>query len=87
MLDKATAVSILRPQTDITELSFAAPDERISNSKLTDQEPLLTRPMKTKHGPDPRQQDVEVGNLEKKVVLPRDWQRMANLSLIEDEAL
>lgn len=68
-------------------MSFAAPDIQITRSEPTTQEYLLTVPVKTELGLASRQQDSQVGNLENKAASPRDWQSMADLSLIKDDAL
>lgn len=43
--------------------------------------------VKTERNHARRQQDPTVGHLEIKSASPKDWQSMADLSLVEDEAL
>lgn len=71
MVYQATAASIRLPRTEVTDLSLAAPDEEISNSTTTNQESLLSRPVKTKLGFAPRQQDPRVCPLKTKSASPQ----------------
>lgn len=71
MLHQVTAATIRQLRADATDLSFAAPGENITSFKQIYQESHLIRPVKTNHGPAPRQQDPQIGNLENKAA---SWQ-------------
>lgn len=68
-------------------MSFAAPDEVITNFTPANQESLLLRPVKIELGPTPRLLDLMVDSLENKPASLPDWQSTAALSVVEDQAL
>lgn len=55
MVNLATATTLQKPQTNLTDLSFAASDEEITNSSLNNKQLPLLRLIKTKFGPPLRQ--------------------------------
>lgn len=81
MVRQATAVSIRKSRTKVTNLRFTALDEVNAYSTYTNQKSFLLRPFKTKRDSAPRQQDPQVDNLENKSASPRDWQSMIEISL------
>lgn len=87
MVVQPTAATVRRPQTDIIDLSFAAPDEETSISTPTIQNLFQVRPVKTKYGPAPGQQDFQIRNHEKITTSPQGFQSMTGLYLVENKAL
>lgn len=53
IVDQSTAARIQQPRTKLTDLSYAALDEKISTSTSVNQESPLSRPVKPKIGPTP----------------------------------
>lgn len=45
--DHSTAATIREPQTDITDLNFAIPDDKVSISTPINQDSLLSQPVRT----------------------------------------
>lgn len=86
MADQSTAATIRLPQTEVTDLSFAASDKKNNSSTSTNNEPLISRPIKTKRNTVLRQQDPQVGNLETKLASPQNWQSMVYLFVADDQA-
>lgn len=66
---------------------LAAPDEGITTSTFTNQEVLLSRPVKTAISLSLRQPDPQVGNLKNKAAPPQEYELMVDLSLVGDKAL
>lgn len=63
---KATAASIWWLRTSVAHLAFTTPNENLLRSTPTNQESLLLRPVKTKHGLAPRLHNSLFDYFEKK---------------------
>lgn len=87
MVDKVTATPIRQPETEDIYLRFAALVENVTSYTATRLESHLSRPVKSKLGPGPRQQYYQAGSLGKKTASPPDWKSMVVISLVEDKAL
>lgn len=68
-------------------MSYAAPGEEISHPTPTYQNSLLSRPVDTKYGPTPRQQNTQADDCEKRPALSKIWQFLMDICLVEDRAL
>lgn len=55
IVNKATAALIRQPQTEVTDLSFVAQNEAITDSTPTNQELLKSRSVKSKTNSAPNQ--------------------------------
>lgn len=66
MVSRATAAPIWLPQPKTFDLNVATTDEKITSSTPTNQRSLLSRPIKNGHNCDPKQQKLQVGDLETK---------------------
>lgn len=66
MMDQVTDAKTQHLQTKIIDLNFAAPDEKITSSTPINQESLLSRPIKNKHGFASRQQSLKLAALRAK---------------------
>lgn len=84
-VNRGTAARVRQPRVKTTDPNVAAPDKKISSYTFTYQKSLLSRPVKTKHGPDPGQQNPQVGSLESIIAPPQDWQSLVDLSVFDDK--
>lgn len=82
MVEQTTTASIRQPQTEFSDLRFAASDVEITNSSSTSQNAILLRPVKTELGPAPWQQVPKVGNLENKAASAQTCQSMVDHFLV-----
>lgn len=73
IVEQVTAAAIRQTQTEVTNLIFAALDEKITTPTPTIQKSHLLRPLKSKRSPAPGQQDPQVCDLRSKPTLPQDW--------------
>lgn len=85
--DQATAAQILQSQTKVTELSIAASNTKISNFMPNNQDLLLSRPVKTKHGLSPKQPGPQVRNYGTQLLSPHKLQSAVDLHLPMDKPM
>lgn len=71
VVSRATGASVKQPQSEITNLSFAALNERITNYMPTSHESFLSQPVKAEHVSATGQQDLQVENPKTKPASPQ----------------
>lgn len=87
MVYQAAAACIPQSRNKDSELSFVAPDEKITNSASLNQQSLRSCFVKNKLGSNPSQWNSKVANIKNKSGSSKNWEAMAELFLVKDIVL